>query len=185
MNALFQAAREVCDFMAERRWKFCIIGGLAVMRWGEVRTTLDVDLSLFTGFGNEEVFSDALLSRFPGRSQDAREHALKYRVLMIHASNGKPLDISYAGLPIEQAIIRRATPFHFDDDVVLPTCSAEDLFVMKVFAARPKDLHDAESIAARQSLNRVQVLRGLKPLCELKETPELVHEAIRLLEKHR
>ncbi len=171
--------------MSARRWKFCVIGGLAVMRWGEVRLTLDADLSLFTGFGSEEVYSDALFSRFSGRLADARSYAMKYRVLMIYASNGKSLDISYAGLPIEQAIIRRATPFHFADDVVLPTCSAEDLFVMKVFAGRPKDLQDAESIAVRQDLNRMQILRRLKPLCEAKETPELLHEAMRILEKHR
>ncbi len=48
MNALFAAAKEVCDFMKARRWKFCVIGGLAVQRWGELRTTLDADLTLFT-----------------------------------------------------------------------------------------------------------------------------------------
>jgi len=34
MNAIFAAAKEVCDFMKKRRWKFCVIGGLAVQRWG-------------------------------------------------------------------------------------------------------------------------------------------------------
>lgn len=28
MNAIFIAAKEVCDFMKARRWKFCVIGGL-------------------------------------------------------------------------------------------------------------------------------------------------------------
>ncbi len=51
MNALFEAAKEVCDFMKARHWEFCVIGGLAVQRWGELRTTLDADLTLFTGFG--------------------------------------------------------------------------------------------------------------------------------------
>lgn len=41
MNVLFEAAKEVCEFMAVRKWEFCIIGGLAVQRWGEPRTTLD------------------------------------------------------------------------------------------------------------------------------------------------
>jgi hypothetical protein len=39
MNALFEAAKEVADFMKARRWKFCVIGGLAVQRWGEPRLT--------------------------------------------------------------------------------------------------------------------------------------------------
>lgn len=31
MNKLLEAAGEICTFMAERKWKFCIIGGLAVL----------------------------------------------------------------------------------------------------------------------------------------------------------
>lgn len=60
MNALFAAAREVCDFMKQRRWSYCVIGGLAVLRWGELRATMDADMTLFTGFGEEEAYVDAL-----------------------------------------------------------------------------------------------------------------------------
>jgi hypothetical protein len=184
MNALFIAAKEVVDFMKARRWKFCVIGGLAVQRWGELRTTLDADLTLFTGFGEEEQYIDKLLARFPARRPDAREIALRQRVLLIRASNGKDVDIGLGGFPFERRMIQRATPFEFAAGVVLPTCSAEDLFVMKVFAARGKDLHDAETIAIRQKLDRRHILRQLEPLCQLKETPELVEHARRILEKH-
>jgi len=40
MNSLLKAAKEVAEFMTVRRWEFCIIGGLAVQRWGEPRTSL-------------------------------------------------------------------------------------------------------------------------------------------------
>lgn len=184
MNALFMAAQEVCDFMKARRWKFCVIGGLAVYRWGEMRTTLDVDLTLFTGLGDEEQFVDALLARFAGRRPGAREFALLQRVLLVRASNGKDVDIALAGFPFEETIIRRASPFEFSSGLVLPTCSAEDLFVMKVFAARGKDWQDAEGIVIRQRLNRGYIFRQLKPLCELKGAPELIEQARRLLKKH-
>lgn len=184
MNAIFTAAKEVCDFMKARRWEFCVIGGLAVQRWGELRTTLDADLTLFTGFGEEEQFVDALLGHFTARICDARELALSRRVLLIRAANGKDIDIALGGFPFEKEMIRRATPFEFAPGVILPTCSADDLFIMKVFAARGKDLHDAETIAIRQKLSRGHILRQLKPLCELKETPELVEQARRILEKH-
>nr|AAU82590.1 hypothetical protein GZ18F2_20 [uncultured archaeon GZfos18F2] len=39
------------------------IGGLAVIRWGEVRMTQDIDLSLFTEFGNEETYINSLLEK--------------------------------------------------------------------------------------------------------------------------
>jgi hypothetical protein len=185
MNALFEAAKEVCEFMDEQGWKYCIIGGLAVQRWGELRTTLDVDFSLFTDFGEEEIFADTLLERFSKRIPEAREHALKYRVLLTKASNGKSIDISFAGFPFEETIIDRATIFQFDENTALPTCSADDLFVMKIFAARDKDFHDAAGVAIRQPLNRKYILQLLEPLCEIKETPELVEKAISILEKYQ
>ena len=184
MNALFVAAREVCEFMKKQKWRFCIIGGLAVYRWGEMRTTLDVDLTLFTGFGEEEKFADALIAKFPVRKPDAREIALRQRVLLVRASNGKEVDIAFAGFSFEQEMIRRATLFEFAPGLVLPTCSAEDLFVMKVFAGRGKDWQDAEGIAIRQRLDRKRILRQLQPLCEIKEAPDLMEQARRVLEKH-
>lgn len=184
MNLLFQAAKEVTDFMKARHWEFCIIGGLAVHRWGEMRTTLDVDLTLLTGFGCEEDFIRPLLDHFQSRIPDALEFALRQRILLLRATNGKSLDVSLAGFPFEKDAIRRATPFEFARGLTLPTCSAEDLFVMKTFAARGKDWGDAEGIAARQKLNKRQVLMRLKNLCVLKETPEIVTQARKILEKH-
>ena len=45
MNALFQAAQEVGGFMEAQGWKYCVIGGLAIQRWGEPRATLDADMT--------------------------------------------------------------------------------------------------------------------------------------------
>lgn len=181
MNALFEAAREVCDFLSARRWKYCVIGGLAVQRWGEPRNTQDVDFTLLTGFGREEEFVHPLLARFKGRNPDVLDFALQRRVLLIQASNGQPVDISLAGFPFEEQMIARATPFEFAEGLRLMTCSAEDLFVLKVFAARDKDWHDAGSVAIRQKLNRRYIFKHLRPLCELKGTPELLLRAKKLL----
>lgn len=35
-------------------WQFCFIGGVALQRWSEPRETVDVDLSLFAAFGQEQ-----------------------------------------------------------------------------------------------------------------------------------
>lgn len=185
MNALFLAAREVADFMKARRWKFCVIGGLAVQRWGEPRLTRDADLTLLTGVGEEEQFADALLKRFHGRRSDARAFALVNRVLLIRASNGTDVDVSFGALDFEISMLKRATPFEFSAGLVLPTCSAEDLFVMKAFAARTQDWQDARGIVVRQgrNLDVAYILGYLIPLCELKETPEIVEQARRILDR--
>jgi hypothetical protein len=63
-------------------------------------------VSLLTGFGTEEAFVDALLQDFKGRRADARDFALRYRVLLIEASDGVPLDVSLAAMPFEERAIR-------------------------------------------------------------------------------
>ncbi len=57
MNALFRAAADLQAFCATHGWRCCVIGGLAVQRWGEPRQTRDVDLTLLTGIGGEERFA--------------------------------------------------------------------------------------------------------------------------------
>lgn len=187
MNALFVAAKEVADFMQARKWQFCIIGGMAVQRWGEPRFTHDADLTLLTGFGEEERFAEPLLKQFEARRPDALAFALRNRVLLLRASNGKDVDVALGALDFEIDMMARATPFEFGPGIVLPTCSAEDLFVMKAFAARPQDWLDARGIAekGRGTLDQRYILRHLTTLCALKETPELVEEARRLLRAKR
>ena len=176
MNPLFEAAKEIQDFMTGKGWKFCIIDGLAVLRWGEPRTTQDVDITLLTGFGFEEDFVRPLLEHFSARNPNALKFALQKRVVLLKASNGKGLDISLGAFPFEEEMMARASPFEFAPGLDLITCSAEDLIVLKTFAGRHKDMADVESIATRQrkTLNKEYILRTLRPLCELKEAPELV-----------
>lgn len=182
MNALFEAAKEVCEFMAGRRWEFCIIGGLAVQRWGEPRTTLDADMILLTGWGEEERYVTVILDRFASRVPDGHAFALARRVLLIRASNGKDVDIALGALPFEHSMVRRAAPVEFAPGLILPCCTAEDLFIMKAFAARPRDWLDAESIVIRQAhLDNGYILEHLTNLCELKEAPDILERATRLL----
>lgn len=65
--------------------------------------------------------------------------------------------------------------------MTLPICSAEDLFVMKMFAGRGKDIDDAKGIAARQALDTAYIVRHLEFLLEAKGTPEMMAEALRIL----
>ena len=182
MNRLFEAAAEVCAFMAARQWKFCIIGGLAVQQWGEPRTTLDADFTLLTGWGEEELYVVALLDHFESRIPDAHEFALAHRIILIRAANGTDVDVALGALPFEETMIERAELVTFSTEFQLPCCSAEDLIVMKVFAGRPRDWLDAESIANRQvSLDTDYILGHLVPLCELKDDDTTLERAKRIL----
>ncbi|MCX6996154.1 MAG: hypothetical protein NTV49_03500, partial [Kiritimatiellaeota bacterium] len=98
-----------------------------------------------------------------------------------------PVEVSFGALRFEMDMLERATPFEFVAGYVLLTCSAEDLFVMKAFAGRPQDWLDIRGIAVKQggTLNKRYILKHLTELCALKETPEIVDQARRLLEGKR
>lgn len=168
MNELFVAAAEFQDLAEAEGWAFCLIGGLAVARWGMPRLTADVDVSLLTGFGNEPPFVQRVLERFRPRVDDPHEFASRTRMLLVRASNGVMLDIALAALPYEEEVMRRATVQEFAPGVRLTTCSAEDLLVAKCFAGRPQDWLDVEGILARngEALDLALVEAALGDLCE-------------------
>lgn len=176
VNPLFQAALEFQAYFEKKNWQFCFFGGLAVLRWGEMRMTQDVDLCLWCGFGSEESFIATLLKDFEPRIAGAHEFAIQNRVILLFASNGVSIDISLSGLPFEEEMIRRATYFEYYPHCSLLTCSAEDLVVLKTFADRPKDWMDIEGIVIRQIgvLDRSYIINQLTPLCEAKGAPELL-----------
>lgn len=175
MNGIFEAALEIQGFCEKRRWRSCIIGGVAVIRWGEPQATQDVDVSLLTGFSQEASYVATLLDHFAARIDDARQFALENRVLLIRSANGVDIDVALAGLPFEERMIERASVFRFAPGVLLNTCSAEDLVILKVFAGRPKDWAAVEGVLTRQAeLDWTYINDLLRPLCELKGEPEAV-----------
>jgi hypothetical protein len=175
---IIRTAAEVQALCESQGWRFCIIGGLALQRWGEPRETIDVDLTLWTGFGGEEPFVRKLLEHFDARIADAAEFAISRRVVLARARSGVGLDIALGGIPFEELVVDRSSLFAFTPQTLLRTCSAEDLIVLKAFAARAKDWLDVEGIIIRQTrkLDWPYIRSQLQPLAELKESPEIMQE---------
>lgn len=176
MNALIQAAADLQAVCIEQDWRFCFIGGLAVLRWGEARETVDVDVTVLTGFVDESRYVSVLMGHFEARIEDAARFAAVNRVLLLRASSGVGLDIALGGLPFEELAVSRASLFTYPPDRALRTCSAEDLIVLKAFADRPKDWLDIDGVIIRQApnLDWPYIHAQLGPLAELKDAPELV-----------
>ena len=173
---LLHAALELQNFFEEHHWKSVFIGGLANLRWGQPRTTEDIDSMLLTSFVGEEEIIDTVLATFSERIPDAKKFALDNRVLLLTMTNGVSADVSLGGIPFEEQLVSRATLFEFDDGFLLRTCSAEDLIVLKAFAARDKDWADVRLILEKQKgkLDLEYIRHHLRPLVELKEEPEIM-----------
>jgi len=176
MTRLIQVALELQRFLNGKSWPNCVIGGIAVQRWGEPRLTEDVDLTLLTGYGHEEPYIDALLGRYHPRIESPREFALARRVVLLKTEDGVGIDIALGGLPFERKVVERATDFEFVTGERVRTCSAEDLVVMKAIAAREQDWLDIKGVLIRQGskFNWEELIADLIPLCELKGEPEIV-----------
>ncbi|MDO9566781.1 MAG: hypothetical protein Q7J15_08585 [Candidatus Desulfaltia sp.] len=76
MNPLFEAGLEIQNFMLFRKWPFCFIGGLAVIRWGEVRMTQDIDVCILSGFSTSFFIQTKI--NFPGVMQSSHLKGISY-----------------------------------------------------------------------------------------------------------
>jgi predicted nucleotidyltransferase len=177
MRDLVRAAAQVQKFLDQQRWRYCFIGGIAVQKWGQVRVTQDIDLTIFTGIGDELPVIDRLLTQFVPRIPDARAFAQQNRVVLLRTRSGVSLDVSCGAFGFEESVISRARKVQIRPGVRLRLCTAEDLIVYKAFAGRPIDWMDVESIIAKQHRKKLDwryIHAQLKPLAELKEDPQIV-----------
>ena len=183
MNELTRLAVELQEFCDLRQWKFCIIGGIAVLHWGEPRFTMDLDLTLLTGFGGEEAYVDEWLAHYEARIEGARDFALRNRVLLLRSTEGIGIDIALGALPFEEKAIERAILIEMEPGAAVKLCSPEDLIVMKAFADRDLDWNDIRGILVRQGSDRldwVHIIEHLTPLCEAKEAPGILTRLLKM-----
>ena len=115
MEPLIEIAADLLDFCETQSWRACIIGGLAVQRWGEPRLTRDVDLSLLTGFAQEAVFVEKLIERYEARTENPQAFALRNRVLLL-VKDAVGIDVALAAIPLEERAIERSSAFEFLPD---------------------------------------------------------------------
>ncbi len=185
MTELYITALEVQRLCENQGWNFCIIGGVAVQRWGEPRLTRDVDLTLLTGFGGEEKFIETWLRDYQFRPPGSMNMAITNRVLLLLNRRGTPVDVALGGIDFERRSIQRSSQWKIPTGM-LRTCSAEDLLVHKCFAGRDQDWVDISGILARQhgKLDLNLVRRELKPLLELQEQPDKLERLERKIGEH-
>lgn len=185
LNLVCRSALELQEFCLQKNWKFCFIGGLAVLAWALPRNTVDADLTLLTGFGDEEAYVDALLERFAPRTDGTGEFALRSRVLLLQSQDGIGLDIGLGAIPFEENSITRSVLREVVPGCQLRVCSAEDLIVHKAFASRDQDWADIDSVLMTRGsrLNVRQILQELTPLVELKEDASILPRLHQLMEK--
>jgi hypothetical protein len=150
------------------------IGGIAVIAQGVRRTTTDIDVAV----RGDTVDLDDLVRRFARwgirpRIADAVAFARKAQVLLVeHSPTGVELDVSLAWLSFEHDALTSRVMIDFAG-VAAPAARPEDLVIYKIFAARPHDMKDAETLLLlhHAEIDHARVRRVLEELGELSEDP--------------
>jgi hypothetical protein len=170
------AARDVLSLLDAAGIRACVIGALAVHRWGEPRATSDADFSALAPYGDEGPVVDLLLSRLEPRRPDARAFALANRVLLLKTPHGVEIDVALAAIPFELEALEAASSWEIVPGGSVRTCPAEHLVVYKLVAARGRDLIDVEGIVRRQRqrLDVDRIRQWGRTFAELNDEPDLL-----------
>ena len=173
---LWRSAVQLQKFLDANGFRFCFIGGIALQRWGETRTTDDLDGTLWADFGNERAIAQTILKTYQSRIDNPESFSVSARILLLQDVSNVSIDLSLGGMPYEANCLSRATAWTVPGGGSIQTCSAEDLIVLKAFANRPQDWIDIRNVLIRQGdrLDRAMIELELSPLAELKEEPEIL-----------
>jgi hypothetical protein len=150
-DALQQTLSDLVDFLDGRALPFAVIGGIAVAVRGEPRFTADVDVVIGADVDSALVLLQDL-GNTPFRPLFAGVQELVQTAFLLplrHVRTTIKVDLAIGLSGFERQVIDRATTVDVAGRGV-PIASAEDLILMKVLAARPRDLADVRGIVARQ-----------------------------------
>jgi predicted nucleotidyltransferase len=145
-----QLLEQIALGLDERQVPYMIIGGQAVLIYGEPRMTRDIDVTLGVG---------------PDRLADllAFAHAYSWRVLVEHpeefvqrtmvlpledSQSSIRIDLIFSFSPYERQALERVHRIGIGKAAVR-FAAPEDVIVHKIIAGRPRDIEDVRSILAK------------------------------------
>ena len=162
---------------------FMVIGGQAVLLYGEPRLTRDIDVTL--GVGTDRLDSVlALLGEIPLRSLPPDLKAFVDRTMVLpalHEASGVRVDLVFSFTPFERGAIARARTIPLGGQQVR-FASPEDVIILKIFAGRPRDLEDVATIVRNQpELDREYIRRWLEEFDTGSDDPDFLARFLAIL----
>jgi hypothetical protein len=146
------AADVVADFArvaGELRVTWYLFGAQAAILRGVVRLTADVDVTVMLGAVSRRELVDALdTAGFQLRVPDDDAFVAETQVFpFVHVRTGLPVDVVLGGPGLEEDFAAHAELVRLGS-IEVPVATATDLVIMKLIAARAKDLSDAAILLA-------------------------------------
>jgi len=131
---------------------YMIIGGQAVLLYGEPRLTRDIDIILGVNIDRLEILLDIArqLSLKP-LPEDTTAFVRQTMVLpAMDEETGIRVDFIFSFTPYESQAILRAKKVRILDRYVC-FAAVEDLIIHKIFAGRPRDIEDVQMVILKNS----------------------------------
>lgn len=141
-----------------------VVGGQAVLIYGEPRLTNDIDITLGVNTDKfEEVFSIAKELKLTVLVKDALQFVRRNSVLPLKdKQSGFRIDLIFSFTDFEMNAIIRAKSIIFGKKKI-KFASVEDLIILKMFAGRPRDIEDVMNIIKKnKKLDRIYIRKWLK-----------------------
>jgi predicted nucleotidyltransferase len=126
---------------------YMVIGGQAVLLYGEPRLTKDIDVTLGVGIESLAHIKGIVESiDLKPLVEDSEAFAKETMVFpVVEETSGIRVDFIFSFSPYERQAIDRATAVNIEDVPVM-FASLEDLVIQKIISGRPRDLEDIRVI---------------------------------------
>lgn len=145
---MFQILLEkIASELIKKEIPYMVIGGQAVLVYGEPRLTKDIDITLGLGLdGLHKIKGIVEKLKLKYLIADAEEFVQKTMVLpVINEKSGIRVDFIFSFSPYERQAIERANDIKMGNTDV-KFAALEDVVIHKIIAARARDLEDVKSV---------------------------------------
>ncbi len=160
---LKELIKNIAKALDRKKINYMIIGGQAVLLYGEPRLTRDIDITLGINIDRykeiEEIIKELNLKILP------KNHLIFLRETMvlptIDEESGIRLDFIFSFSEYEKQAIRRVKKIKIDDTDVC-YASVEDLIIHKIVSGRERDIEDVKSIILKnENIDENYILKWL------------------------
>ncbi len=137
--------------LERKNFEYMLIGGQAVLLYGEPRLTKDIDITLSADIDRlNEVISMVEELGWTILVKDPYEFVKKTMVLPIKASEMNiRVDLIFSYTPYERGAIKRAKKVKIGN-AFISFASPEDIIIHKLISGRPRDIEDIRGILLKK-----------------------------------
>jgi len=156
--------KKLAEALAERGIAYMVIGGQAVLLYGEPRLTKDIDVTLGIGpDGLPEVLQVVSKMAWQVLVDQPEDFVRKTLVLPCQdPTTAIRMNFIFSFSPYEQQALQRVRMVALDD-VQVRFAAVEDVIIHKLVAGRPRDLEDVRTILIKNpSMDRAYIRNWLK-----------------------